>query len=465
MEEKDLLQQIDGFIEAHKEDMVRDIARLVAIPSVEGPAAEGAPYGAENRRALDAALAIAEGFGLATEDGDGHVGWAHLPGKEPGYIATITHLDVVPPGTEGWDGDPYVLRQTGDWILGRGVADDKGPSVLCLYAARFLQQANVPLRYGVRVLLGCCEETGMTDVDYYLAHNPQPLFAFSPDSSFPVCNGEKGSFGGEFVSAPLQGNMIEFSAGMAPNVIPATAACLVKIHGAPPPASDAVAVQEENGAARLTAQGIGGHAAFPEGSKNAIGLLVEYLLQHGLCSPGEEAFLQLLHHLHSSPYGDGLGIACRDDAFGALTINGGVVSLQGGRLRQSIDIRYPTATTAAALSVSLAEAAARHGATFVPGRSGQPFYIPANAAPIRLLLDTWNEVSGRADKPFTMGGGTYARHFQSAVSYGPGVEERELPAFAGPEHAPNEGVYLPDFWQALKVYILALVRLQKLDFA
>ena len=29
---------------------------------------------------------------------------------------------------------PYTVRVRDGWLLGRGVADDKGPSILCLYA-------------------------------------------------------------------------------------------------------------------------------------------------------------------------------------------------------------------------------------------------------------------------------------------------------------------------------------------
>ena len=43
----------------------------------------------------------------------------------------------------------------------------------------------MPLRYPVRALAGTNEETGMKDVEYYLAHNPAPVFCFTPDAEFP----------------------------------------------------------------------------------------------------------------------------------------------------------------------------------------------------------------------------------------------------------------------------------------
>ena len=50
------------------------------------------------------------------------------------------------------------------------------------------------------MMAGCDEESGMEDVKYYIAHNPQPVFLFTPDSEFPLCNGEKGHLDGNFTS-------------------------------------------------------------------------------------------------------------------------------------------------------------------------------------------------------------------------------------------------------------------------
>ena len=145
----------------------RDIKRLVDINSVEGTPEPGKPFGAGPAAALDEALKMAAEMGLSTNNCEGYMGWAELPGQTDKQIATITHLDVVPQGN-GWTADPFDMQVRDGWIIGRGVADDKGPSVLCLYALKFLKEHNVPLKYGVRALLGANEETGMEDVEYYL---------------------------------------------------------------------------------------------------------------------------------------------------------------------------------------------------------------------------------------------------------------------------------------------------------
>lgn len=79
MPSDELLEQcIDRYLDEHWEDIVADIDRLVRIPSFEdlGAAAEGAPYGPGPRKALNAALAMANDMGFEVHDDAGHVGYA-----------------------------------------------------------------------------------------------------------------------------------------------------------------------------------------------------------------------------------------------------------------------------------------------------------------------------------------------------------------------------------------------------
>ena len=202
---------IDAFVEENRDNILRDITRLVAVPSVEGAPEPGAPFGPGPKAALAKALEIAEELGLSTCNADSYIGWAETGtiADDQKFLATITHTDVVPEGN-GWDADPYTVRVRDGWLLGRGVADDKGPSILCLYALKYLKDSGAALKYPVRALLGANEETNMHDVDYYAEHYPMPAFCFTPDAEFPVCNGEKGGFNGEIVSPKLDGIQLSF---------------------------------------------------------------------------------------------------------------------------------------------------------------------------------------------------------------------------------------------------------------
>ena len=270
-----LNQKIDAFIAANKEQLLKDIAALVSINSVEGTPEEGAPYGAGPRAALDKTLELAAGMGLATRNCEGHIGYAELAGADAEkYLATICHVDVVPEGN-GWTQDPFQMEIRDGWMIGRGVADDKGPMVATLYALKFLKEEGVSLRYPIRALVGDNEETHMHDVDYYLANYPAPVFCFTPDAEFPVCNGEKGHFDGKLVSPVCNGVIKDFEGGVATNAVPDRASALVttditKLRNAPN-----ITLEPEGEGVRIRGWGKSGHAAMPEGTVNAIGLAGE----------------------------------------------------------------------------------------------------------------------------------------------------------------------------------------------
>lgn len=465
MANQELQLKVDAFIKENEDAIIRDIGRVVGKRSVEdlSAAGPGAPFGPGPRAALDEALAVAAELGLAVHDGDGYVGWAEVPGAQQGYLATIAHVDVVPEG-DGWNTDPYTMSARDGWLLGRGVLDDKGPAVLSLYVAKFFAEQGTPLRYSIRALLGCNEETGMKDVEYYLAHQPQPLFCFTPDAGFPVGYGEKGHLNGVFVSPVLAGNILEFTGGIANNVIPDKATCLVKGNAAALQPTERVHVESENGAVRLRAQGVGGHASWPVDTVNAISLLVDYLLDNGLCTEEENETLRLLQRLHHGTDGSGVGVACKDEEFSPLTIIGGVIELKDGRLYQHTDSRFPTAITGERMEEILAAEAKKAGATFEVKSVAKPFLVPKDSGPIQALLRVYNEVSGKEEEPFTMGGGTYARHFANAASYGPEEAGVETPDFVGSIHGANEGVSRESLLRSLKIFILAMYELQQLEY-
>ena len=459
--DQNLMKDIEAFVEEKREFLLRDIARLVAINSVEGEPEPGSPFGAGPRAALDTGLTIARELGLEAVDCQGYMGYAAL-GSGDRYLATITHLDVVPAG-EGWSADPFTLRRKEDAILGRGVMDDKGPSVVCLYALHYLKERGVSLHYPIRALLGVNEETHMGDVRYYLAHEPAPLFCFSPDAEFPLCNGEKGICHGRLISTAARRDILDISAAPAANVIPARARCLVKAAASLPSTECITACAAGDGLWELTAQGVGGHASLPEGTVNALGLLVKYLLEQGIGSEGERAFLHLLDKLHSASDGSALGAAADDGLFKPLTIVGTQASIDGEQLCQVFDCRYPTTMSGEKLR-NLIAAQAGDAAEILIDSDKEPFYISTEDPAIQACLRAYRSVTGENEaQPYTIGGGTYARLFPRAVAFGPEHPERPMPDFVGPIHGADEGALVSYLLEALKVYIVALLELEKLD--
>ena len=455
---EELMRDVDRFVEENRENVLRDIGRLVAIDSVMGEEKPGMPFGEGPAQALKLGLEIAGELGLETHNCEDRMGYAQV-GQGTNYLATITHLDVVP--SVGWAEDPFTLRRREGYIIGRGVLDDKGPSVLCLYALKYLKDKGVPLRYPVRALLGINEENNMGDLDYYLANYKAPLFCFSPDANFPLCNGEKGIFHGKVVSWLPMKRVKDIRGGVAANVIPDLAEAWVEAESLS--STEQVTARREGDCWHLTAHGIGGHASMPEGTVNAIGVLVDYILEQGILSGAEEDFFYGLQRLHSDPYGVNLGLDTEDMIFTPLTIVGGVIGMEDGHLFQTVDCRYPTTSSGpdivAQLTGNWGELAEIHVLS-----DSKPFYMELDNPAVQVCVDTYNAVTGEQAQPYTIGGGTYARHFPNAVSFGPEHPERPAPDFAGPIHGVDEAANIDWLMEALKIYILALMELEKLDY-
>ena len=458
--DNELRHDIDKYVESNRGAILRDIARLVAINSVEGEAEPNAPFGRGPREALDKGLEIARELGLDAVDCEGKIGYACLGGDSDRYLATITHLDVVPVG-EGWTQDPFTMREREGYIIGRGVMDDKGPSVLCLYALKYLKDKGIALRYPVRALLGANEETGMKDVEYYLANYPAPLFCFSPDANFPLCNGEKGIYHGRMISKLPMVNVVDIKGGFAANAVPDKAEAWVKAEALE--SAGRVEAVKEGELWHLTATGVGGHASLPEGTVNAIGVLVDYILDNGIAAAEEKRFYELVSLLNNDWTGAALNVAADDGLFEPLTIVGGVIGIEDDHVFQTIDSRYPTNMSGSKIARAI-QRTAGDAAEITIERDAEPFYMALDNPSVQVCINAYNDVTGENAKPYTIGGGTYARDFPNAVSFGPEHPERPQPDFAGPIHGVDEAASIDFLMEALKVYILALIELEKLDF-
>ena len=169
MEKKQLLQEIEAFVEKNEKDILNDMAELVSKRSVKGPAEEGAPFGRGPRNALDSAMAIAERLGFAVNDGDGYVGWADLPGKHEEHIGVIAHVDVVPEGERSlWETDPFKAVVKDGRIYGRGVNDNGQEVIASLYGLFAIKELGLTPEYEVCLAFVADEEVGSTHGIKYL---------------------------------------------------------------------------------------------------------------------------------------------------------------------------------------------------------------------------------------------------------------------------------------------------------
>ena len=67
-------QSVHNFINKNKEQMIADLKALLRIPSVEGEAQDGAPFGKDVALALEHTLSVCRKLGLKAVNVDGYAG-------------------------------------------------------------------------------------------------------------------------------------------------------------------------------------------------------------------------------------------------------------------------------------------------------------------------------------------------------------------------------------------------------
>ncbi len=474
----DVARRADQWLEAHKEELIREIQAMVRIPSVSRPgeAKPGAPFGEACRRVLEHALERGRAYGFDSEDLDGYAGVISM-GKRENAIGMISHLDVVPVG-DGWIYPPFegVYLAEHDAIIGRGADDNKGPAVMGLFVMRMLREWGVPLRHGLALYVGTSEENGMHDMNALrkMGH-AFPKLSLVPDAGFPVNYGQKGSLNG-FICTKAEGNLRAFEAGNAFNVIPDRAECVIAakeeavmtaLEALPEELRNRLTVETTDGGVRIVASGQSGHAAHPDGSVNAIGVLSEALTRSKVLTGSAAQAVDGLHRLTQDSHGISEGVFFEDEISGSLTLVYSMTSFDGGVLRVGLDSRYPITCPGEELQASLTRAWDKLGYAPDGLNRTDPFYIDKESPYVTALQEVYHTLTGRDDPPYTMGGGTYSRAVPNAISFGPGVPGpsriREfLPEGHGGAHGRDEVLLLEKVTRCARIYAAALMELDEL---
>ncbi|NMA06262.1 MAG: M20 family metallopeptidase [Ruminococcaceae bacterium] len=455
------------YVDINREQIIEDIKYLVSIKSVKDEPTAEAPYGEGIRKAQLAAMDLCKKYGFDVYDANGHIAWAHF-GPEDKFICIMAHLDVVPEG-DGWDSDPYECIEKDGYLVGRGTGDDKGPFVMGLWAARYLIDNVKPLNYGIRLLLGLDEESGMEDIEFYLDNFTKPVFSFTPDANFPVCNGEKGICNVKMISPDLgAAALMEFSGGLAPNVVPD------EVHASVSPDfleelselaennEDIVVLKDKT--SKVKAKGISAHAGSPYEGKSAIHLLSSFLLSSDIINKNEREALLLIDKVSGDFSGKSVGIDRECEIFTPLTVNLGLISIKDNKFEVVLDIRYPISVAPEEIEKMLSELACEYGYEIIDISNKPPFYINPESPVIEALTHAFEEVYGEKHEPYVMSGGTYARKMDNAVAFGPGFPNSKKPDWAGDAHMKNEALSIEDTLKATEIYCESLIALQELDF-
>lgn len=455
------IQRIQQWLREHEQELLDDYRAMLQIPSLEAAPEKNAPFGKENRRALDLALEMSERAGMRTKDLDGYIGYAEI-GEGP-LVMSLGHLDVVPVGP-GWKHDPFGAEIDGGYVYARGAVDDKGPTMASFYAIRAIKECIPDLKCRLRLVFGCNEESGFACVHHYMQVEEPPVLGVAPDSDWPLINAEKG-IANMLISVPLNGKqlqLLEVCGGQRPNIV--IDSCSVKVRVASQARN---AVEEkladawdknvtwswEGEVLKIQSTGKAAHGATPFLGDSAATRAFRFLLS---IAPNEDEvyYKELFLSTHTS--GVGLGIHGQDEVSKDLTNNLGIVETADGKLRMTFNVRYPVTWKGSHLE----ELCTKHLQSLESGweldefQDSPSLYFPLDHPLVKNLVEVYREETGDTEKePGVMGGGTYARAIPNTVSIGTCWQGDGKP------HETDERMKIDNLFRLSQIYAHMLYRL------
>lgn len=450
-------KKISDYIDAHRDEMLEDIAALCRIDSTKQPYKEGMPYGAGCAQALNAALGMAEKYGFSVSNYDGYVGCADLNGG-PKQLDILAHLDVVPAG-DGWSvTDAFVPVIKDGKIYGRGTSDDKGPAVAALYAMRAVRELNIPVKKNVRLILGTDEECGSSDIAHYYDTEPEAPMTFSPDAEYPVVNVEKGRLAGHFTASYTPSRelprLVSVHAGVKVNVVPGTAEAAVEgfdddlIRGIAGKVTEqtgvAFEIQGFHNTLKICAAGRGAHASTPTEGNNALTALLLLLSRLPFADSGEVRLIRSLEQLfpHGDTSGKALGVAMADEISGDLTLAFSLLTVENGTLDGSFDSRCPICANEDNVLKAVKKRMKEQGFDLDNQGMKPPHYVSEDSGFVRTLLANYEKFTGLKGYCMAIGGGTYVHNLKNGVAFGPSLPGTDTKIHGADEFAVVEELLL-----------------------
>lgn len=461
------------YINTRREDILRELAELVAIPSVGREDSSGYPYGRECARALDYVLELSKRKGLEVYNGGYRYGLASW-GKGSRHVGIFSHVDVVEAG-EGWIYPPFQCTEDKGWLIGRGVGDDKHAALLGIYALCAIRDLGLANNCRFTVYFGCCEERGMGDLDAYLREQKQPDICLVPDIRFPVCIGERGNMKFTLGRKLADNYAADISGGLASNIVPPSACARLYLNAA---AADRVIAcaggrektvitcDDKGGFIEITAHGRQTSSSMAFNGVNAIGVLFDFLAKARGLPDIKEGLLEECAKICTQWDGGVFGISCGDDTLGPLTCPCVGVHTEAGMLNLEFNLRYPAICQGSELFKKIASYASANGWELTEQSDSPPYSLDPDSVIVKLLYDTWAQTTGKNGKLFGIGGGTYARKLKNAVGFGPhdGEQCPFLPEGHGSIHGPDEARSLDNLLQSIQIYISALWAIDRYYF-
>lgn len=437
------MEEFKGVLK-YKNEIIEEIQSLIKIPSVLGEKEENAPFGRGPKEALEYILNLGKKLGFEIRNFDNFIGDISFnpSTKESETLGILGHIDVVDAGND-WDYPPFSGIIVDNFLYGRGVLDDKGPMVICLYALKYLSEIEEKFSKNVKLIIGANEESGCKCIEHYFKtlKLPQPEIAFSPDGEFPVINIEKGMLKG-FFKIPLTENYLEIKGSAKGNLVPDYIECIIN----------------EDKPIRYISKGKSAHSAHADKGVNAFLSLMTSLKNKKFKDPNFNKLISFFNKYIKMEYdGKSLGINCKDIKSGELTLNYSNIFMENNTLVISIDCRFPISTDIEKVQDILKEKALEYNIVYSTRKVTKPHYIPETEPLVQELLKAYDsELKLKNSSAKYTGGSTYSRSIKKCVAFGP-----IMPKIENTIHKKNERISIDALEKLILIYTRAIYNLIK----
>lgn len=432
-----------------KDEFLISLKTLISYPSVLNEGENGTPFGQAIQNVLEKTLEICRDIGFTTYlDPKGYYGYAEI-GQGAELLAILCHLDVVPSGDEAdWQTPPFEATIKDGWVFGRGVQDDKGPSLAALYAVKSLLDQGIQLKKRLRFIFGTDEETLWRCMARYNTIEEQASMGFAPDSSFPLTYAEKG-----LLQVKLHGpgsDQLELEVGGAFNVVPDKANYQGPLYEQVCNGLKEAGYDYQTTEQTVTVLGVPKHAKDASQGINAVIRLATIL------APLQEH--PALSFLATQAGQDGTGRQIfgdiADEPSGHLSFNVAGLMINHERSEIRIDIRTPVLADKEELVELLTRCAQNYQLRYEEFDYLAPLYVAKDSKLVSTLMQIYQEKTGDNSPAISSGGATFARTMPNCVAFGalfPGAKQTE--------HQANECAVLEDLYRAMDIYAEAIYRL------
>ena len=432
-----------------KSDYLESLKTIVSYPSVLNEGENGTPFGQSIQNVLEKMLEITRSLGFKTYiDPKGYYGYAEI-GQGEELLAVLCHLDVVPAGDlSDWETPPFEATIKDGWIHGRGVQDDKGPSLAALYAVKALMDAGVTFNKRIRFIYGTDEETLWRCMARYNELEETATLGFAPDSSFPLTYAEKGLLQVKLHGSGSQELAIE--AGEAFNVVPAKASYTGNLADSLEDELKKQSFEYERTVDTVTVIGVPKHSKDAAEGVNAIVRLatgLNLLVQH-------PAIQFIAEAVGEDATGSSLFGEISDKPSGTLSFNISGLTINPDKSEIRIDMRIPVLADKDKLVQELSQIAEKYQLRYEEFDYLAPLYVPLDSELVSTLMAVYKEKTNDDNPAVSSGGATFARTMPNCVAFG-----ALFPGALQTEHQANERTVIEDLYKAMDIYAETIYRL------